>query len=100
MIAKVSADLELLTKQLNQFKLASGSGVGNLQENLTQEVAEKLSASDRKVEDLSTAIEGQKKGIADNSGLLKDLLIGIENLGDNLKSINKEMDYWGNPKFK
>ena len=60
---KASADLELLTKQLNQFKPASGSDVGNLRENLTQEVAEKLSASDRKVEELSTALEGQKKDI-------------------------------------
>ena len=67
---------------------------------MTKEVTKKISGCDRKVEELSAAVEGQKKGIADNSGLLKDLLIGIENLGDNLKSINKEMDYWGNPKFK
>ena len=92
--------MELLTKQLNQFKLASGSDVGSLQENLSQEVAEKLSASDRKAVELSTAVEGQKKDIADNSGLLKDLLIGIQNLGDNLKSINEEMDYWHNPEVQ
>ena len=89
---KVSADLKLLTKQLNQFKLTSGSDVGNVQEKLTQEVTEKISESDRKLEELSVAVEGQKKDIADNSGLLKDLLIGIENLGEKLKSINKEMD--------
>ena len=40
-IAKVLADLELLTKQINQFKPASGSDVGNLQEKLQQEVPEK-----------------------------------------------------------
>ena len=32
-IVKDSAGLELLTKQLNQFKPPSGSDVGNLQEN-------------------------------------------------------------------
>ena len=31
---------------------------------------------------------------------MKDLLIGIENLGDNLKGIHKEMDYWRNPKVQ
>ena len=34
-IAKVSTDLELLTEQLNHFKPASGSDVGNVQEKLT-----------------------------------------------------------------
>ena len=34
-IAKVSADLDLLTKQLNQLKPASGSDVEILQEKLT-----------------------------------------------------------------
>ena len=89
-----------MTKQLNQFKPASGSDVGNLQKKLTQEVTKKISASDKKVEELSEALEGQKKDIADNSGLLKDLLIGIENLEDNLKNINKEMNYWRNPKVQ
>ena len=69
-----------------------------MQENLTQQVAEKISASDKRVQELPVALEDQKKSIANNSGLLKDLLIGIENLGENLKSINQEMDSWRNPK--
>ena len=80
-IAKVSADLDLLTKQLKQLKPANGSDVESLQEKLTQQVTEKLSASAKRVQDLSVALEDQKKNIADNAGLLKDLLIGIENLG-------------------
>ena len=49
------------------------------------------------MEQLSQALEGQKKSISDSSGLLKNLLIGIENLEDNMKNIQKEMDYWRNP---
>ena len=52
------------------------------------------------MEELSAAVEDQKKDIADNSGLLKDLLIGIENMGENLKNIQKEMDYWRNPEVQ
>ena len=46
------------------------------------------------------ALEDQKKSIANNSGLLKDLLIGIENLGENLKSINQKIDSWRNQKSR
>ena len=31
---------------------------------------------------------------------MKDLLIGVGNLAENLKSINKEMDYWRNPEVQ
>ena len=47
-------------------------------------MTEQLSASDKRLQHLSVALENQKKNIADNSGLLEDLLIGIENLGENL----------------
>ena len=92
-VAQVSASLDILTKKLNQFKPASGVDVGDLKKKLSNEVAQKLSESDKRVDQLSTTVEGQKKSISDNSELLIDLLIGIENLGDNLKNIQKEMDY-------
>ena len=63
-------------------------------------MTEKLSASDKRVQDLSVALEDQKKNFVDNSGLLKDLLVGIENLGENLKSINQELDSWSNPEVQ
>ena len=52
------------------------------------------------MEQLSTAVEGQQKNISDNSELLKDLSVGIESLGDNLKNMQKEMDYWRNPEVR
>ena len=42
--------------------------------------------------------KSRKKSVSDSAGLLKYLLIGIENLGDNMENIRKEMDYWRNPK--
>ena len=52
-----------------------------------------MAESDKRVDTLSATLEGQQKTISDNSDLLKDLLIGIENLGENLKDIHKEIDY-------
>ena len=70
--------------------------MGAIQEKLSSQVAEKLSASDRKMEELSAVVEGQKKSIADNSELVKDLMISVENFTENVKSINKQMDEWHN----
>ena len=46
---------------------------------------------------MSHSLKEQKKAVTDSTGLLRDLMIGIENLGDNMKNIQKEMDYWRNP---
>ena len=46
---------------------------------------------------ISEFVEKQQKTASENAELLQNLLIGVENLGDNLKSIHKEMDYWRNP---
>ena len=42
-------------------------------------------------------MEKQKNSVADTNELLKDLMIGIGNSGDNMKTYKKEMDYWRNP---
>ena len=45
---------------------------------------------------LANSLE-QKKLVDNSTTLLRDLMIGIENLGENMKNIQKEMDYWRNP---
>ena len=47
--------------------------------------------------ELVGSLEEQKKLVNDSAEILRDLLIGIENLGENMKNIQKEMDYWRNP---
>ena len=96
-VAQVAAGLEELTKQLNTFKLASVEAVGSLQENLLKEVAHKLSGSEQKIEVLTQYVVEQKKIAKDTNELLKDLMMGIENMSDNMKNMQKEMDYWRNP---
>ena len=81
-VTQVTAGLEEMTRQLNSFKLASADVVGNLKENLSKEVTQKLSVSKQKVNQLTESLEEQKKSVDDSAGLLKDLMIGIENLGE------------------
>ena len=60
-------------------------------------MAQKLSVQEQRMDLLSHSLEEQKKSVIDSTELLKDLMIGIENLGDNMKNIQKEVDYWRNP---
>ena len=56
---------------------------------MSKEVAQKISVSEQRIELVSQSVEEQKKSVIDTNELLKDLMIGIENLGDNMKNIQK-----------
>ena len=56
-----------------------------------------MSVSEQSIELLSQSVEELRKSVTNTNELLKDLMIGIEHLGDNMKNIQKEMDYWRNP---
>ena len=56
-IAQVSADLENLTRQLNQVKPMGEIDVSASQNKLAMEVTEKLAASDKKVEELTETVK-------------------------------------------
>ena len=92
----MAASLEELTKQLNSFKTASAETVGSFQEHLSKEVAQKISVSEQKIGELSQSVENQKKSVEDTNELLRDLMMGLENMSDNTKFIQKKMDYWRN----
>ena len=57
----------------------------------------RLTLQSERMHKISESVEKQQKTASENAELLKSLLIGVGNLGDNLKSIHKEMDYWRNP---
>ena len=48
------------------------------QNKLTVEVTEKLTVSDKKVEELTETIRNQQKTITDTAELLRDLMVNIE----------------------
>ena len=49
---------------------------------------------------LSENIRKQQKSAEDNTELLQNLMIGIENLGDNIEHIQKEMEFWKTPEVQ
>ena len=86
-VEDIPAGLEELTRQLNAFKPASEENVGQMQKDLSEKVGQQLSIQEQRMDLLSNSLEKQKKSGSDSARLLKDLLIGIENLGDNMKNI-------------
>ena len=67
--------------------------MGDVLKNLSEQVAQKLSVQEQRMDLLSHSLEEQKKSVTDSNELLKDLTIRMENLGDNMKNIQKKMYY-------
>ena len=99
-IAQVSADLEQLTRQLNELKPVSKADVGASQSDFAVKVTEKLSVSDKKVDERTETVKTQQKTITDTAELLRDLMVGIENFGENVKDLRKEVEDWRQPEFQ
>ena len=87
-VQKIVANLEDLTKQFSSYKLASNGELGMLKGEITSEVTNRLFVTKQKVTQLSGELENQSKSVADNSKLLRDLMVGIGDLGENMKKIN------------
>ena len=58
---QLAAGLDILTKQLNAYKPATAEFVSGWHEKLSQEVAQKIAVSERKIGELSQSMENQKK---------------------------------------
>ena len=59
-VSQVAAGLENLTKQLNFFKPASAETIGNLQENLSKEVTQKIAVSEQRIGEFLQSVEQKK----------------------------------------
>ena len=66
--------------------------MGRSKEAITlAEVTNRLSVTDQKVTQLTGEVEKQTKSATDNSGLPPGLMVGIENLGENMKTMKVEL---------
>ena len=99
-VGKIATDLEELTRQLNAFKPASVSGVEDAQKQYSEQLNARLTLQSERMDKISESVDKQQQTASENAELLQNLLVGIENLGDNLKSIHQEMDYWRNPEVQ
>ena len=86
-ITEISKQLQNLTDQLNKLQPASELAVGVRQEKLSEQVQQKFDAQSDKIEKLSETMLESRKEAQTNADTLKDLLVGIENLGETFKTM-------------
>ena len=94
---EIAVNLATLTDQLNQFKPASVAEVSGSQKLLSSTVEEKLNLQSVRLDTVSETVSEAQKTALETSDLLQNLLVGMENLGENVKQLREEMNAWGEP---
>ena len=90
-VQEISVQLAKLTEQLNVFKPASAESVGKEYEKVTIDVQHKFDAQQQEIKNLSTVVLETQKAMQTNAETLHSLLTGMENLGENMRSMQEEM---------
>ena len=82
---EISNNLSVLTEQLNKFHPASAASVVDSEAKLSSVMEEKLNLQSNRIDEVSQSVQKAQKVTLDNTEILHDLLIGLENLGDSVK---------------
>ena len=96
----VAVGLEGLMKQLNDFKPASETIVGDTQKQISAQVDARLNLQSERIDNVNVAVERGQKAAEDNSEMSQNLLIGMENMGDSIKQLREEMVNLGEPSWR
>ena len=79
-----------LATKLAEFKPARSSDVAKEQQQLSQDVSVQLQVQSRRIDTVSDSIQKFEENAADNTKLLHDLLVNMENLGDTVKQMKSD----------
>ena len=82
---QISAQLEQLTEQLNKFRPASEQAMGVLQTQVSEQLQQRFDAQTERIDQLSISVNDSQKSAQNNAEMLQTLLVGIENMGENVK---------------
>ena len=93
-IEDISKQLQALTEQLNKFQPVSEHAVGVSQGKLSEQVQHQFDAQQDRIQKLSDVVLESRKEAQTNADTLHNLLVGIENLGENVKNMQEEMIAW------
>ena len=92
---EIAANLATLTNQLNRFKPASVADVSGSQEQLSSAVDERINLQSQRIDYVSESTQQACKTAQENSEILHELLVGMENLGESVKQLREEANAWG-----
>ena len=68
--------------------------MGVIQDKVTEQLQQRFDALNERMDHLSVTVVESRKEAQTNAEVLQNLLVGIENLGENCKNMQKEMVTW------
>ena len=93
-VNKLSAQLAQLATQLNEFHLARSENVATSHTQLLQDVNERMQIQSQRIDTVTHSVQRIEKDSADNTKLLHDLIVNMENLGESFKQFKSEVTAW------
>ena len=88
-MGKIAEQLQKLTEQLNQFRLASEENVGEVRKQVSEQFEQRLELQSSRIDVVNESVKKSQKASEDNTDLLQNLLVGIENMWENFKNSGK-----------
>ena len=89
---EIAAELANLTKQLNEFKPVSEAVVGKANKQVSDEVNTRLNLQSERIDLVDESVQKAQKTASDNAEILQNLLIGLENMGENVKHLGEKIE--------
>ena len=96
-MTEMAENLATLTEQLNRFKPARAEEVASGQAQLSGAVDARLSLQSQRIDSVVETMQEARKTAQDNAEVLNSLLVGMENLSENVKQLREEMNTWAEP---
>ena len=96
-MAEISANLALLTEQLNKFGPARTVDVASGQGQLSSAVDARLEIQSQRMDAIHISAQEAHKTAQDTADVLQTLLVGMENLGESVRQLRDDMNTWGEP---
>ena len=53
-----------------------------------------------RIDIMNESVKKSQKVVEDNAELLQNLLVGIENMGENFKKLREDMELWQSPEYE
>ena len=86
---QIAEQLQKLTTQLNEFRPASEQNVGEVQKQVSEQFQHRLDLQSKRMDLISESANKSQKTAEQNAELLQNLLVGIENMGENFKQLQQ-----------
>ena len=91
---QISGQLQQLTEQLNKFRPASEQAVGVVQTQVSEQLQQHFDAQTERIDKLSISENESQESAQNNAEMLQTVLVGIENMGENVKKLQEDMVTW------